>query len=116
MAFGTRSQRLRLSSPPSATRNWWFACATASTVQSTEFDIVEQGTVPILISLLMPLPQMRNLSFQIELFPDNRKSRDRSSSPEDDPKKTNLHFQRKTKRFLRLLRKEQEFRGKRSSR
>ena len=35
-------------------------------VQSTEFDIVEQGHVPILMSL----PQMRNLRFQFELHPD----------------------------------------------
>ena len=35
-------------------------------VQSTEFDIVEQGHVPILRSL----PQMRNLRFQFELHPD----------------------------------------------
>eukprot|EP00439_Symbiodinium_sp_Y106_P053961 s2355_g7.t1 len=36
-------------------------------VQSTEFDIVEQGHVPILMSLT----QMRNLRFQFELHPDN---------------------------------------------
>eukprot|EP00439_Symbiodinium_sp_Y106_P009373 s8927_g1.t1 len=36
------------------------------TVQSTEFDIVEQGYVPILMSL----PQMRNLRFQFELHPE----------------------------------------------
>ena len=35
-------------------------------VQSTEFDIVEQGHVPTLMSL----PQMRNLRFQFELHPD----------------------------------------------
>ena len=35
-------------------------------VQSTEFDIVEQGHVPILMSL----PQMRNLRFHFELHPD----------------------------------------------
>ena len=35
-------------------------------IQSTEFDIVEQGHVPILMSL----PQMRNLRFQFELHPD----------------------------------------------
>ena len=35
-------------------------------VQSTEFDIVEQGHGPILMSL----PQMRNLRFQFELHPD----------------------------------------------
>eukprot|EP00439_Symbiodinium_sp_Y106_P001613 s13653_g1.t1 len=35
-------------------------------VQSTEFDIVEQGHVPILMSL----PQIRNLRFQFELHPD----------------------------------------------
>ena len=35
-------------------------------VQSTEFHIVEQGHVPILMSL----PQMRNLRFQFELHPD----------------------------------------------
>ena len=35
-------------------------------VQSTEFDIVEQGHVPILMSL----PQMRNLRFEFELHPD----------------------------------------------
>ena len=35
-------------------------------VQSTECDIVEQGHVPILMSL----PQMRNLRFQFELHPD----------------------------------------------
>ena len=34
-------------------------------VQSTEFDIVEEGNVPLLISL----PQMRNLGFQFELSP-----------------------------------------------
>ena len=33
--------------------------------QSTEFDIVEEGDVPLLLSL----PQMRNLGFQIELTP-----------------------------------------------
>ena len=35
-------------------------------VQSTEFDVVEQGHVPTLMSL----PQMRNLRFQIDLSPD----------------------------------------------
>ena len=35
-------------------------------VQSTEFDIVEQGHVPTLMSL----PQMRNLRFQFDLQPD----------------------------------------------
>ena len=35
-------------------------------IQSTSFDIVEQGSVPILMSL----PQMRNLKFKIELEPD----------------------------------------------
>ena len=35
-------------------------------VQSTEFDIVEQGDVPTLMSL----PQMRNLRFQFDLQPD----------------------------------------------
>ena len=35
-------------------------------VQSTEFDIVEQGEVPTLMSL----PQMRNLRFQFDLHPD----------------------------------------------
>ena len=35
-------------------------------VQSTEFDIVEQSHVPILMSL----PQMHNLRFQFELHPD----------------------------------------------
>ena len=35
-------------------------------VQSTEFDIVEQGHVPSSMSL----PQMRNLRFQIDLSPD----------------------------------------------
>ena len=35
-------------------------------VQSTEFDIVEQGEVPTLMSL----PQMRNLRFQFVLHPD----------------------------------------------
>ena len=34
--------------------------------QFTEFDIVEEGDVP----LLMSLPQMRNLGFQFELTPD----------------------------------------------
>ena len=34
-------------------------------VQSTEFDSVEQGHVPLLVSL----PQMRNLKFQFELSP-----------------------------------------------
>ena len=34
-------------------------------VQTTEFDIVEEGNVP----LLMSLPQMRNLGFQFELSP-----------------------------------------------
>ena len=35
-------------------------------IQSTEFDIVEQGEVPTLMSL----PQMRNLRFQFDLHPD----------------------------------------------
>ena len=35
-------------------------------IQSTEFDIVEQGEVPILMSL----PQMRNLRFHFDLHPD----------------------------------------------
>ena len=35
-------------------------------VQPTEFDIVEQGEVPSLMSL----PQMRNLRFQFDLHPD----------------------------------------------
>ena len=34
-------------------------------VHTTEFDIVEEGNVP----LLMSLPQMRNLGFQFELSP-----------------------------------------------
>ena len=34
-------------------------------VQTTEFDIVEEGNVPLLTSL----PQMRNLGFQFELSP-----------------------------------------------
>ena len=34
-------------------------------VRTTEFDIVEEGNVP----LLMSLPQMRNLGFQFELSP-----------------------------------------------
>ena len=34
--------------------------------QFTEFDIVEEGDVP----LLMSLPQMRNLGFQFELTPE----------------------------------------------
>ena len=41
-------------------------------VQSTEFDIVEQGHVPI--PILMSLPQMRNLRFQFELHPDKKAS------------------------------------------
>ena len=36
-------------------------------VHTTEFDIVEEGNVP----LLMSLPQMRNLGFQFELSPQN---------------------------------------------
>ena len=36
-------------------------------VQNTEFDIVEEGDVP----LLMSLPQMRNLGFHFELTPEN---------------------------------------------
>ena len=35
-------------------------------IQSTEFDIVEQGEVPTLMSL----PQMRNFRFQFDLHPD----------------------------------------------
>ena len=35
-------------------------------IQSTEFDIVEQGEVPILMSL----PQVRNLRFHVDLDPD----------------------------------------------
>ncbi|CAE7808499.1 Cpr, partial [Symbiodinium sp. KB8] len=42
------------------------AIAAAYAVQSTEFDIVEQGHVPTLMSL----PQMRNLRFQFDLQPD----------------------------------------------
>ena len=34
-------------------------------MHTTEFDIVEEGNVP----LLMSLPQMRNLGFQFELSP-----------------------------------------------
>ncbi len=34
-------------------------------VHTTEFDIVEEGNVPLLLSL----PQMRNLGFQFELSP-----------------------------------------------
>ena len=34
-------------------------------MQTTEFDIVEEGNVP----LLMSLPQMRNLGFEFELSP-----------------------------------------------
>ena len=41
-------------------------CDREYAVQSTEFGIVEQGHVPILMSL----PQMRNLRFQFELHPD----------------------------------------------
>ena len=37
----------------------------AWSVHTTEFDIVEEGNVP----LLMSLPQMRNLGFQFELSP-----------------------------------------------
>ena len=36
----------------------------AWSVHTTEFDIVEAGNVP----LLMSLPQMRNLGFQFELY------------------------------------------------
>ena len=68
VASGTRSLRRRPSLPlpilnrQSAPRSWSCSC---TIVQSTEFDIVEQGTVPILMSL----PQTRN-RFQISLSPE----------------------------------------------
>ena len=40
----------------------------AWSVHTTEFDIMEEGKVPLLMSL-MSLPQMRNLGFHFELSP-----------------------------------------------
>ena len=53
-------------------------------VHTTEFDIVEEGNVP----LLMSLPQMRNLGFQFELspqksFPELYKTRNLEASTQD---------------------------------
>lgn len=44
-----------------------FMCDYAWNIQNTECDIVEEGDVP----LLMSLPQMGNLGFQFKLSPDN---------------------------------------------
>ena len=71
--FGTTSLRPRLSSPlrtpsrPTKCNQKLVVCMYDKeyVFQSTEFDIVEQGHVPILMSL----PQMRNLRFQFELHP-----------------------------------------------
>ena len=52
-----------------------------SAVQSTEFDIVEQGEVPTLMSLL----QMRNLRFQFDLHPDKLTSAVRVRHQEHEP-------------------------------
>ena len=64
-------------------------------VQSTEFDIVEQGEVPT----LMPLPQMRNLRFQFDLHPDKAYL----SSPVLGIKNMNLKVARSTHLILDLL-------------
>ena len=64
-------------------------------VQSTEFDIVEQGEVPTLMSL----PQMRNLRFQFDLHPDKAYL----SSPVLGIKNMNLKVARSTHLILDLL-------------
>ena len=64
-------------------------------VQSTEFDIVEQGEVPTLTSL----PQMRNLRFQFDLHPDKAYL----SSPVLGIKNMNLKVARSTHLILDLL-------------
>ena len=64
-------------------------------VQSTEFDIVEQGEVPTLMSL----PQMRNLWFQFDLHPDKAYL----SSPVLGIKNLTLKVARSTHLILDLL-------------
>ena len=64
-------------------------------VQSTEFDIVEQGEVPTLMSL----PQMRNLRFQFDLHPDKAYL----SSPVLGIKNMTLKVARSTHLILDLL-------------
>ena len=64
-------------------------------VQSTEFDIVEQGEVPTFMSL----PQMRNLRFQFDLHPDKAYL----SSPVLGIKNMTLKIARSTHLILDLL-------------
>ena len=64
-------------------------------VQSTEFDIIEQGEVPTLMSL----PQMRNLRFQFDLHPDKAYL----SSPVLGIKNMNLKVARSTHLILDFL-------------
>ena len=64
-------------------------------VQSTEFDIVEQGEVPTLMSL----PQMRNLRFQFDFHPDKAYL----SNPMLGIKNMNLKVARSTHLILDLL-------------
>ena len=64
-------------------------------VQSTEFDIVEQGEVPTPVSL----PQMRNLRFQFDLHPDKAYL----SSPTLGVKNLILKVARSTHLILDLL-------------
>ena len=70
--YGTRlnlraqDSSLQILNKLSALRSWLFICMIRPwSVHTTEFDIVEEGNVP----LLMSLPQMRNLGFQFDLSP-----------------------------------------------
>ena len=73
VVFGMKSNRrvqdvsLQTLNNPSVLRRLSSSCLDHGwNTQFTEFDIVEEGDVP----LLMSLPQMRNLGFQFELTPD----------------------------------------------
>ena len=59
---------LQVYNNPSVLRSLWYSCMTMDgrNTQFTEFDTVEEGDVPLLMSLL----QMRNLGFQFELTPE----------------------------------------------
>ena len=67
-------------------------CDKSWSVHTTEFDIVEEGNVP----LLMSLPQMRNLGFQFELsttevIPELYKTRNLEASTQDVKERSFSH-------------------------
>ena len=67
MKFNRRVQGFSLQSlsNPSAQRKLSYSCMTMDGMPNSECDIVEEGGVP----LVMSLPQMRNLGFRFELTP-----------------------------------------------